>query len=55
VKTAASFQPSENRKRPWLATINGTILRGANGIGRRFATREAAERAAEAHARKGGK
>lgn len=41
----ATFQPSSDRKRPWLVYADGVRLSSASGVGRRFATREAAEEA----------
>lgn len=47
IKTAKG-QPE---KRPFLAFVNGQMLKRIDGAGRRFATEEAARRAAEKEAR----
>lgn len=42
------FEPTNcyREDRPWLAYVNGQMLRDKRGVGRRFKTREAAEKAA---------
>lgn len=45
-KIEARNQPSASRKLPWLVYIDDVMLRSSNGVGRRFATKEAAETAA---------
>lgn len=45
IKVAHS--PNGNAKRPWLAYLDGSMLRTGGGVGRRFATEDAAVTAAE--------
>lgn len=44
----AREQPSARGDRPWLAYVDGVMLRSSNGVGRRFASPGAAESAAHA-------
>jgi hypothetical protein len=46
IKHAGEHQTGSKDPRPYHAYVNGVMLRDKRGVGRRFKTKEAAEKAA---------